>query len=576
MTTRNLFTYKNLVQVLQDKHTNGHGITFIQGSNNEMFISYQGLYKRALKILYNLQNYGIKPGNEVVFQVGNNFDFVLIFWACILGHMMPVPLALAYIERHRFKLFNSWRFLDNPYLIISRGDINGVERFAAENNLESLYTVMKRKTVYTEDMEKKDGKGEVYYPRESDIAFIQFSSGSTSQSKGVILTHKNLLINIGDIVKSNQSLDREERMLSWVPLTHDMGIIALHMVSLVADWDQLLMPTRLFTLNPSIWLKKISEHKITYSGSTTFGYKHTMRFFNPGKNKDLDLSWLRVILTGAEPISAEICRDFCHRLAPFGLKKMAIVPGYGLAEASVAVTLSDPAEEVIEVRLDRNKINIGQKVNPIDKNSDNAVTFVDVGKPIEHCFVRIVDQSHREVGEGIVGHIQVKGGNVSSGYYNNKEATLSSITPDGWMDTGDLGFLKDGRLVITGRIKDTIFVNGLTYYAHDIEFVCGELEGLKYTRVSACGVFNPQSPSEEIICFVEYRSRNLKDFQSLAEVIRKHVVKRVGAVVSQVIPVQKIPITTSGKIQRYRLKESYLQGEYDSILQKLSSLHADS
>ncbi|UCH94139.1 MAG: AMP-binding protein [Candidatus Aminicenantes bacterium] len=570
MTTQNLSIYKNLVEVIQDKHTSGCGITFVEGSDNETFISYRGLYERALKILYNLQNFGIEPGHELVFQVGNNFDFVSIFWACILGHIIPIPLALAYIERHRFKLYNAWGFLDNPYLIISKNDIPGLAQFSAENKLDRQYDVIKQKTIYIEDMEKEDGKGEIYYPREEDTAFIQFSSGSTSQSKGVILTHKNLLINICDIVKGYQSLDREERMLSWVPLTHDMGIIALHMVSLVADWDQFLMPTRLFTLNPSMWLKKISEHKITYTGSTTFGYKHTLRFFDPGKNKDLDLSWLRLISTGAEPISAEICHDFYHTLAPFGLKKTAILPGYGLAEASVVVTLTEPGQEVIEVHLDRNKINIGQKVSPMGKNSGNAVTFVDVGKPVDHCSVKIVDQNHREVGEEIVGHIQVKGGNVTSGYYNNKKATLSTITPDGWVDTGDLGFLKDGRLVITGRVKDTIFVHGLTYYAHDIEFVCGELAGLKYTRTAACGVFNPQLPSEEIICFVEYKRGDLKYFQLLAAAIRKHVVKRVGAVVSRVIPVQKIPITTSGKTQRYRLKEAYLKGEFDPVLRELS------
>jgi len=421
-------------------------------------------------------------------------------------------------------------------------------------------------------MEKEDGKGEIYYPREEDTAFIQFSSGSTSQAKGVVLTHKNLLINIRDIVKSYQSLDREERMLSWVPMTHDMGIIALHMVSLVADWDQFLMPTRWFALNPSVWLRKVSEHRITYTGSPSFGCKHTLRFFKPGKNEDLDLSWLRLILTGAEPISAEVCHEFYRTLAPFGLKKTAMLPAYGLAEASVIVTLTDPAREFIEVHLDRNTINIGEKVILVDKNSGNAVTFVDVGIPVDNCSVRIADQRCRPVSSGIIGHIQVKGGNVTSGYYNNKEANSSLITPDGWLDTGDLGYLKGGRLVITGRVKDTIFVNGLTYYAHEIEFVCGELAGLKYYRTAACGVFNPQLQSEEIICFVEYKKRNLEDFRPLAAAIRKHVVKKVGAAVSHVIPVKKVPTTTSGKTQRYQLKQSYLRGEFDPVLKKLSSL----
>jgi polyketide synthase PksJ len=569
MNQERIESYKTFVDVIQDKCETNNGIIFIDSIDNDRFISYPELYRRALRVLYNLQQSGIKPGCKLVFQIGNNFDFISVFWACIMGHIIPVPVATAFIERFRFKLFNIWKILDNPYLIISKSNARGLEQFAAEKKLDKVYEESKKQTIYIEDIEKFAGEGEIYFPQESDIAFIQFSSGSTSQSKGVILTHKNLLINIRAIIKGLKSPGMVERYLSWMPLTHDMGFIGLHLVPFTAGWHQSLMSTTLFTRYPLLWLRKITEHKITLSGAPNSGFKHVLRYFTPGKNNDIDLSLLRVIFNGAEPIAADLCNEFLKKLAPTGLKKSTITPSYGLAEASVAVSFGEPADDIVEVVVDRNFLNIGQKVIEIGRESTHAITFVEVGAPIDNCCVRILGDNNEEFSDRIVGHIQVKGGNVTSGYYNNREATEEVITADGWLDTGDLGFYRDGRLVVTGRVKDTIIVNGITYYAHDIEFVCEELEELKNSRVVVCGVYNPQFHSDEIICFVTYKKMNLEDFQALAAAIKKQVVKKAGAVVSQVIPVKQIPTTTSGKIQRYQLKERFLSGEFDSLLREI-------
>jgi len=355
-------------------------------------------------------------------------------------------------------------------------------------------------------------------------------------------------------------------------LTHDMGLIALHLVPVVGDFDNYLMPPGLFVRNPVLWLKKITQYKPKYTSSPNFGFKHVMKFFRPEENPDTDLSSLVVIFNGAEPISAEVCNRFNEMMKPFGLKESAIYASYGLAEASVGVTLPEPNRKFVEVYIDRESIGVGSSIREKGKNEPNTVCFVEVGSCIDSCFVRMVDQNGVEMRDRVIGRIQIRGGNVTSGYYNDIEATKRAIGEDGWLDTGDLGFLRDGNLVITGRAKDIIFVNGNTYYAHDIEFVCEELEDFKSGKVAACGVYNPQLQMEEIICFVQFRA-SLEEFVPLANALTVHVIKRIGVGVSHVIPIRQIPVTTSGKTQRYKLKEAYLKNEFTSVIGQLSLLN---
>jgi polyketide synthase PksJ len=286
----------------------------------------------------------------------------------------------------------------------------------------------------------------------------------------------------------------------------------------------------------------------------------------------LDLSSLRLIFNGAEPISLELSNHFLDEMAPLGLKKNVMFPVYGLAEASLAVSFPVPGKEMTPVYVDRNSVHLNQTIKELDKDKDNGLSFVEVGTPIDDCYLKIADENGREVDDRGVGHILIKGENVTSGYYNNREATKQTINADGWLDTGDLGFLRDGRLVITGRVKDTIFANGHTYFAHDIEYAAEDLPGFKINRTAVVGIFNHQMHMDEIICFVLFRKKDIKEFLILALELKKWVVKKVGAGISRVIPVKQIPITSSGKIQRYKLKDAYLKGEFDPILKEMAAL----
>lgn len=569
--TDKFLKYSNLIETIQDKQDETtKGITFIEGDREERFISYKYLYEKALTYLFHLQSKGLKPGDELVFQLDDNLEFILTFWACLLGRIVPVPVTTAANDRFKAKLFSIWESLNKPYLITFKKHLEKLELFAAGNNPMNTFNLIKKNTLFIEEIEENDKKGKIYYPARSDIAFIQFSSGSTSQSKGVILTHKNLMTTMNAIIKGIKLCGENDKGFSWMPLTHDMGLIGFHLTPTSASVNHFIMPTALFIRHPSLWLKKISQHGITITSSPNFGYKHLLRFFDIKKMPGLDLSSLRIIFNGAEPISMELSCQFLDEMAPFGLERTAMFPVYGLAEASLAVSFPALGKSISAVYVDRNSINFNQKVKEVDK--DNGLSFVEVGNPVNDCYLKIADDNGGEVGDRVIGHILIKGDNVTSGYYNNREATKEAINADGWLDTGDLGFLRDGRLVITGRVKDTIFANGYTYFAHDIENAAETLEGYKINRVAAVGVYNHQIQFDEIICFVLYKKNNLQDFIPLAMELKKWVVKKVGVGISLVIPVKQIPITTSGKIQRYKLKEAYIKGEFDPILEEIAAL----
>ncbi|MEW5804010.1 MAG: non-ribosomal peptide synthetase [bacterium] len=555
--------FKSLVEAIRYYKTcTWNGITFISGGKDELFISYANLYNKALSILYSLQQKGLKPGDELVFQLSNNYDFVSVFWACLLGKIIPVPLSIGNNDDNKSKLFNIWKILTNPYLITSKDSLN-------KSSKDSI-AELKRKLIFIEDMENKDKAGKYFSPKGSDIAFIQFSSGSTGDPKGVILTHKNILTNIKAMRKGIKSPDTGDVSLSWMPLTHDMGLIGFHLGPMCHGWDQYLMPTSLFIRNPSLWLSKISEHKITLTSSPNFGYKHVLGHFKERKYKDLDLSSVRVIVNGAEPISVELCNSFLDKLDPFGLKRNTITPAYGLAEASLAVTFSDPDEKIIPVKVDRNKLGVGSKVTKPLK-IENKAYFLDVGSPVENCYLRIVDDCNREFSDGFVGHIQIKGDNVTSGYYNNKKATLEAVTVDGWLNTGDLGFLRNNHLVITGRTKDILFINGQNFYSHDLEKIAEDVKGIELGKVAVAGHFNEATNKDEIIVFVLFRG-NLEGFIPIALSCKKHFSQQAGISIDRIIPVNNLPKTTSGKLQRYKLIEKYKNGEFDQVLDKIEKM----
>jgi acyl-CoA synthetase (AMP-forming)/AMP-acid ligase II len=284
----------------------------------------------------------------------------------------------------------------------------------------------------------------------------------------------------------------------------------------------------------------------------------------------MDLSALRIIIDGAEPVSPDTCREFNEKMYDFGMKNTTVRPSYGLSEATLVVTTPKCPQEFREVNVMRNHVKIGEKIIESDIKNDNVISFVEVGACIGNCEIKIINDDGEKVGDRVVGSVLLRGDMISTGYYNNPEATKNSMDKYGWYNTGDLGFLRDGNLVLTGRVKDVIFVKGENYYSHDIENICQQVNDAKFSRVAVCGVYNHKMKQDQVICFLEYDG-DVEMFNDISLGIKRHVIKKIGIGISHVIPIKKIPVTVSGKMKRYILSQQFMKGDFDETIQKILS-----
>lgn len=556
-----------LVQILQDTCIlKDYGITFIEQGDREEFLSYHDLYLLARKKLFLLQKRGIKPKSELVFQVEDNKTFIILFWSCILGGIVPVPLSIGKNDDQMDKLFNVWSILNNPYLVSTSEHLEKITRYNLSSGRDHLYLQIRGNFIGLGEFEASKRLGRVHQVKPTDLAFIQFSSGSTGSPKGIMLTHENLIANVSAIGQA-ASYSTTDSTLSWMPLTHDMGLIGFHINPLFSKMNQFLIPTGIFVRNPTLWLTKASEHQTTVICSPNFGYKYLLKYLDRSKKYAWDLSSIRIIYNGAEPISEQLSRSFINALTKYGLSKNAMCPVYGLAEASLAVSISDLKAEVISLTLDRNHLNLGDRINLVA--SKNALSFVNVGKAIKYVSICITDQEDKEVADEVVGYVKIRGKNVTSGYYNNRRATNRAISKDGWLNTGDLGFMKAGELYITGRTKDIFFINGQNFYPHDFERIAEEVEGIDLNKIVVSGATDADSGMEEVIAFVFHRG-DVSSFLPRIQSLKTHINQQTGVELSHVIPVRDIPKTTSGKLQRYKLTERYKAGDYSQVIREIN------
>ncbi|WP_455222360.1 non-ribosomal peptide synthetase [Kaarinaea lacus] len=568
-----MINYSNLIHALEAQHSGDRGITFIEGKQDHRSLSYSQLYDRALMQLYDLQQAGLTPGAQLIILHNDNQTFIEAFWACVLGGIVPVPVAVGISDEHRAKLFRIFNKLERPFLFTSKDNLDRLTSFAEQHNLHESLQVVQSKTVLAEQLKEHTQQGQCHESQPEDVAFIQFSSGSTSEPKGVVLTHQNILTNI-NAIKEGAAFTSNDVSLSWMPLTHDMGLIGFHLNMLAIGINQCLIPTELFSRRPLLWIEKVSEFKVTVTCSPNFGYKHFMKALGSKKLDIEDLSQVRLIFNGAEPISIDICNQFLDVMENYHLPRESMYTVYGLAEATLAVAFPRPGERFRALFLDRHAMRAGEQVRFVDEGNPNAVPHAVEGRPIQDMQIKITTDDNTTLPANHIGLVQIRGGSVTSGYYMDDEANRDALTGDGWLNTGDLGFLTDdGELVITGRKKDIIFSNGLNYYPHDIEAVALQLQELELGKVVAYGLRQPNADTDDLLIFVLFRA-DIKDFIGIVRDITRHINEQTGLQVSQVIPVKRIPKTTSGKLQRRLLADAYLQGEYDVEITEIDKLLA--
>ncbi len=560
--------FQTLPELLDELKNHDRVIRFIDGEDKESVVPFVELWSRALAMLGTLQSAGMEPGDELIIFSGVNERFLIAYWAAILGGIVPVPVAVGISDEHRHKLFRIARKLKQPRLFTEPELVERLTAFAAENTLRHANKLLATNT-FTAGDSADAAPGERVHRQPDDLGFVQFSSGSTSEPKGIMLTHQNLTSTV-HAMGERLGFGPDDVALSWMPLTHDMGLIGYHLTMLAAGMDHAIMDTSVFVRRPLLWLSRASELKATQIASPNFGYKHYLKAFERRRPEQLDLSSVRLLLNGAEPISVELCEAFLSALEPFGLRRQTMLPVYGLAEATLGVTFSPTGRDYEHITVKRHSLRIGQTYAVAAPDDAEAVSFVKLGHVIDGCEYRIVDDADNPLANGEVGNIQIRGANVTTGVYQDPQRTAEIFCQGEWLRTGDCGVVVDGELIVTGRAKDIIIVNGQNYYPHDIEEIVARIDELDLGKVVVAGARPVDGDVEQLLVFVLHR-KSAEELAPLAARIRDLVGVRAGLEVDHVIPVNRIPKTTSGKVQRSALANSYLDGEYDAVLRELGS-----
>ena len=565
-------TAATLTELLETNRGAARSITYLEGERDTRSVTYGELYQRALAILHRLQRLGARPGDHLILFLSGNEPFIDAFWAALLGGIIAVPVAPGISDEHRHKLLRIAAKLGAPFIYTEQRLLERLAATASGQQEQSTLAGLRTRTFLVDELDQLGRAGKPHRARPGDVAFIQFSSGSTGTPKGVVLTHANLLANIRGVSEAAR-FTSDDVSLSWMPLTHDMGLIGFHLIMFANRIENHLMPTDLFVRRPLLWLQFAARIRASILCSPNFGYRHYLKVLGERAPGDIDLSSVRLIFNGAEPISVELCEQFLERLAPCALARSSMFPVYGLAEASLAVSFPEPETPFRAAGFNRHRLGVGAEPQALPAGAADALPLASVGRAIPYCELRIAADDDALLPMRHVGHIQIRGDNVTGGYFEDAAENAASFTADGWLRTGDLGLIYDGELYITGRHKEILFVNGQNYYPHDLERIAEDVPGLELGKVMVAGVRPAGAQADELVVFVLHRG-GMPEFLPLARQVAARIGEHAGLEVSAVVPVTRMPKTTSGKFQRHLLEQQFLDGAFDAELAQLAQLRA--
>jgi acyl carrier protein len=490
--TRPLTDTATLVEVL-DWHVGAHPHALHvrllgDGPNGgDDVLNYAQLQREARSVAAGLWERDVQAADTVAIMLPTSRDFFVAFVGILLAGAVPVPIyppvRPSQLEDH---LRRQARILENARAaaLVTVPEARPLARLL-RGHVETL-----RFVVGVDELRGADAAGVLGVVAEpADIALLQYTSGSTANPKGVVLTHGNLLANLramGEAV----GVTPADIFVSWLPLYHDMGPIGAWLGSLCHGFELDVMPPLAFLAHPARWLWAIHDHRASLSGGPNFAYELCLRRVADAEIEDLDLTCWRWAFNGAEAVSASTIERFHDRFAPHGLRPDALAPVYGLAEASVGLTFPPIGRGPLIDRIDRRRFARSGRAKPTAKPGTAALRVVSCGRPLLGHEIRVVDAAGNEVGERREGRIEFTGPSATNGYYRNPEAS-ARLFDDGWLDSGDLGYLAGGELYVTGRVKDVIVRAGRTLHPDELEEGIGDLPGIRKGCVA--GVRQPRS-----------------------------------------------------------------------------------
>lgn len=537
-----------------------HGFTFVRADGTERWMSFGEIADLSSRRAAALRARGVERGDRVALVVPEGEEFVLSFVASVLAGAVPVPMYPAV----------SFRNLDAYHDTVAHiaSAAGATLMVASESSKEFVAPAAPRVSTLrglVTTSELGGDHGALVEPaRPHDLAFLQFTSGSTSRPKGVMVTHDNLRANTEAFVKEGLAIDIDvDKGVSWLPMFHDMGLIGFVIGPLFGSVDVVFLPTASFVRRPGVWLETISRHRGTITYAPNFAFQLVAKRVKERDLAELDLSSLRATGSGAEPINARTLRDFAEKLAPAKFDPRSFLASYGMAEATLAISFVPRLAGLVTDAVDAKALEQGKAEAPKPGASEGAAReIVSCGKSFSGHEVVVVDESGKRLGEREVGQILVKGPSVCSGYYQEPELTAGALK-DGWLHTGDLGYLADGHVYVCGRLKDLIIIRGRNFYPSDIEWAVGDLPGVRRGNVVA---FSIDEGGEEHLVVVVEGTR--ADAQSIREGVAKVVNDDFALTVKEVvvIPLGALPRTSSGKPQRRKTKQTMLDGVWKNAL----------
>lgn len=548
------------------------GIFHIQSDGSHRFQSYADLLEAAKCILNGLTQQGLRPNDRAILQIDRLSDYLATFWACLLGGITPVTVAVAprYDEKSSVvnKLFNTWQLLDQPPILASETLVEPLTKLPhllSIGTIEVLSVSKLRQNLASE--------ARIHPSQPADVAFFQLTSGSTGIPKCIQETHQGIICHIHASQQFNGYCS-DDISLNWLPMDHVVPVLTCHLKDVYLGCQQVEVPTALILSNPLRWLDLIEQYQVTHSWAPNFGFKLVSDHLAKRPDKSWNLSSLKFFMNAGEQVTLPVVRDFLNRMATFNVPTHVMQPAFGMAEVCTCMTYQNHFDFETGVHhFDKSSLS-GSLKKVLENNVVPTSTFVDLGPPIPGVQIRITDANNQLLPEGVIGRFQIKGNVVTPGYFKNPAANQEAFVGDGWFNSGDLGFIQNGHLTLTGREKEIIIIHGVNYYCYEIEDVVNGIEGVEPTYVGAGAIDDPNTGTEGLAIFFTPKLDKLADNISVIKEIRTQITTQLGISPAYVIPVAKsaFPKTTSGKIQRTQLKQRLETGSFQDVLKEIDIL----
>ena len=525
-------------------------------------LTYAQLHAGASRLAAALQARGLSPGERVALMLPTSRAYFFAFYGVVLAGGVPVPIyppvrrqQLEDHLRRQSRILRSCR----AAMLLTTDDAIGVARLLTAQ-VESLRAVLD-----VEALDNTNGELEAVARSADDLAFLQYTSGSTGDPKGVMLSHANLLANVR-ADGAGLAVTPADVFVSWLPLYHDMGLIGAWLGSLYHGLRLVVMPPLSFLARPERWLWAIHRHHGTLSAAPNFAFELCVQRIRDADIEGLDLSRWRVAANGAEAISARTLDAFCTRFAPYGFRRETMLPVYGLAECAVGLAFSPLGRAPRIDHIDRDALARDGRAVPATADAPTAATLAIVacGQPLAQHEIRVVDEAGREVPERYEGRLQFRGPSATAGYFERPDETARLIQ-DGWRETGDRAYIASGELFVTGRIKDVVIRAGRNIYPAELEDAVGDLDGIRKGHVAVFGAPDQGSGTERVVVMAETRKRDPATRERLRLAINELASDLIAAPPDEVLLVAPNTVlrTSSGKIRRSACRALYEHGQLD-------------